>query len=176
MKRIRTLSTIAMIVMVPMILYYPYEALSWNLDLSFLDPGKWTRNDAWVDPSAEIAMATRIVFFTVWLIPTVLGTLGYLFGFSALLLLRKGIVFDDLIAARLKGMGLLIFLSASTSLAAGAVSPMIRSWHNAGGPLPLRFWYSSGNFGLAFCGLAFLFLGLILREAIRIARENEEFV
>lgn len=73
-------------------------------------------------------------------------------------------------------MGLLIFGSATTSLLAGAVSPMIRSWHNAGGHLPLRFWYDSGNLGLAFSGLAFFFLGLVMREAIRIARENEEFV
>jgi len=53
---------------------------------------------------------------------------------------------------------------------------MIRSWHNADGPLPLRFWEESGNIGMAFGGLALLFLGLGMREAIYIARENEEFI
>lgn len=176
MERIRTMSTFAMIVMLPMLIYYPYEALLWNLELSFLDPDRWTRNSSWVDPDAQIAPLTRFVFFVAWAVPTVLGVLGYLAGFSVLVLLRRGVVFDPRIARRLSAMGVLIFLSSCTALLAGAVSPMIRSWHNADGPLPLRFWYDSGNIGLAFCGLAFLFLGLVMREAISIARENEEFI
>ena len=62
MERIRKLSTIAMVIMLPMLVYFPYEALSWNLQLSFLDWGRWTRNDAWVHPDAVIALPTRIVF------------------------------------------------------------------------------------------------------------------
>ncbi|KIN64570.1 DUF2975 domain containing protein [Sulfitobacter noctilucicola] len=176
MHRIRNLSTLAMIILVPMLVYYPYEALSWNLELSFLDWGKWTRNDNWVHPDAEIALPTRIVFFTVWLIPTVLGWLAYATGFSILWLLRNGTVFDVRIATRLKWMGGLIFGSSTAALVAGAVSPMVRSWHNPDGPLPLRFWYESTNIGMTFCGLGFLFLGIVMHEAIRIARENEEFV
>lgn len=176
MDHIRNLSTFAMIIMLPMMLYYPYEALSWNLEMSFLDPGMWTRNDSWVDRNAVIATSTRVVFFTLWAVPVVVGCLGYVSGFSMLILLRRGIVFDQRIAWRLSAMGVLIFCSSTAALFAGAMSPMIRSWHNAGGPLPLRFWYSSGDIGLAFCGLAFLFLGLVMREAIKIARENEEFV
>ena len=176
MKRIRLMSTVAMVIMLPMLIYYPYEGLSWNLELSFLDWGKWTRNDAWVSRDAEIPLSTRIVFFTVWLIPVLLGWCAYLIGFSLLILLRRGVIFDTRVAGRLTWMGTMIFLSSTLSLAAGAVSPMIRSWHNPDGPLPLRFWYSSGNLGLVFSGLAFLFLGLVLREAIRISRENEAFV
>lgn len=176
MNKIRIMSTVAMAVMLPMLIYYPFEALSWNLELSFLDPGKWTRRDSWVDPNAQIATATRVVFFIIWLIPTVFGALGYFVGFSTLFLVRRGVVFDQRVARRLRAMGVLIFLSCTASLLAGAVSPMIRSWHNADGPLPLRFWYDSGNIGMAFCGLAFLFLGLVMREAIYIARENEEFI
>lgn len=176
MHRIRRLATIAMIVMLPMMLYYPYHALSWNLEVSFLDPGKWTRNDRWVDRDAQIAMTTRIVFFTMWAVPVVLGFLGYVAGFWALILLRQGIVFDTRISRRLSVMGIMIFSSSTLALLAGALSPMVRSWHNADGPLLLRFWYSSGDVGLAFCGLAFLFLGLVMREAIRIARENEELI
>jgi hypothetical protein len=176
LSKIRKLSIIAMIILVPMMLYYPYEGLRWNLELSFLDWGRWTRNDNWVDPEAQIALVTRTVFFVLWAVPTVLGLLGYACAFSMAWLLHKGIVFDLRISARLFWMGALIFMSSATALVAGAVSPMIRSWHNPDGPLPLRFWYDSGNIGLAFCGLAFLFLGLIMREAIHIALENEEFV
>jgi|AntRauMFilla1563_2_1112583.scaffolds.fasta_scaffold43576_2 hypothetical protein len=176
MERIRKLSTIAMVIMLPMLVYFPYEALSWNLQLSFLDWGRWTRNDAWVHPDAVIALPTRIVFFALWAVPVIFGILGYLSAFSALVLLRRGVVFDQRIAQRLTFMGVMSFLSASLALFAGALSPMIRSWHNPDGPLPLRLWYDSGNIGLAFCGLAFLFLGLVMQEAIRIARENEEFI
>ncbi|MGC1506631.1 MAG: DUF2975 domain-containing protein [Sulfitobacter sp.] len=176
MKRIRNMSTVAMVCLLPMLIYYPYEAISWQLELSFLDPGKWTRNSSWVHPYAEIAMGTRLVFFVVWFVPTLFGVAAYATGFSMLWLLHRGVVFDARIAQRLRWMGLFIAASASLALAAGAVSPMIRSWHNPDGPLPLRFWYDSGNLGMVFCGLAFFFLGLVMREAIRIARENEAFV
>jgi hypothetical protein len=176
MEKTRILATVAMVLMVPVMIYYPYHGLWWNLELSFLDMGKWTRNSAWVHPSAEIAMTTRVVFFVLWVIPTILGLLGYLAGFRALLLFRQGIVFDTRIASRLFWMGVFISSSSFIALVAGAVSPMIRSWHNPAGPLPLRIWYDSGNFGLMFSGLAFVFLGIVLREAINIARENEEFV
>ena len=71
MSKIRKLSIIAMIILVPMMLYYPYEGLRWNLELSFLDWGRWTRNDNWVDPEAQIALVTRTVFFVLWAVPTV---------------------------------------------------------------------------------------------------------
>lgn len=176
MNRIRLLATIGMIAMLPMLFYYPYHALAWNLELSFLDPERWTRRSTWVHPDAVIAMSTRVVFFTVWALPTLFGWLAYMTGFSMLWELRKGLIFDDRIARRLTWMGALIFLSSAGALLAGAVSPMIRSWHNPDGPLPLRFWYDSGNLGMVFCGLAFLFLGIVMHEAIRMARENEAFV
>ena len=176
MLKINRLSTIAMILLFPMLIYYPYEALSWQLELSFLDPGKWSRNSTWVDGGIAIPMTTRVVFFMVWFIPTVFGWLGYATGFWTLWLVRQGAVFDTRTARGLFWMGVFVAVSSSLSLLAGAVSPMIRSWHNAGGPLPLRFWYSSGNLGMVFCGLAFVFLGIVLREAIRMARENEAFV
>ncbi|WP_299023898.1 hypothetical protein [uncultured Sulfitobacter sp.] len=176
MQKIRTLSTFAMILMLPMMLYYPYQAMVWNLNLSFLDQGAWTRNDVWVDVDAQIATATRVVFFVVWTIPVVLGSLSYLLAFMTLVLVRQGIVFDYRVARRLRLLGIFVFSSSVSSLLGGAISPMIRSWHNADGPLALRFWYNSSEIGMAFCGLAFLFWGIVMREAIRIARENEEFI
>lgn len=176
MTRISRLSSIALLAMVPMLIYYPYEAMSWNLELSFLDPGKWTRNAAWVDWDAEIAVTTRIVFFSVWFVPAALGWVAYLLAARILWQVRSGQIFDLMLAKRLRLMGLYGFTSASSALVAGAMSPMIRSWHNADGPLPLRFWYDSGSIGLAFSGLAFFFIGQILDEAVRMARENEEFI
>ena len=176
MQRIRSLSTIAMIALLPMTIYYLYDGLLWNLELSFLDPDRWVHNDSWVDPSAQIAMRTRIVFFFMWLVPTVAGTISYLIALSMLILLRRGIVFDQRIAHRLTWMGVLTSFSGFSAIFAGSVSPMIRSWLNADGPLPLRLWLDTGNIGFGFCGLAFIFLGLVMREAIRIAQENEEFI
>lgn len=53
---------------------------------------------------------------------------------------------------------------------------MIRSWHNTEGALPLRFWYTTELGGLILCGLAFLMVAAIMRESIRISRENEGFI
>ena len=126
MERIRSLSSLAMIIMLPMMIYYPYEALSWNLQLSFLDWGRWARDNSWVHPFAEIPLSTRILFFTIWAIPVLLGVIGYLAGFAALILLRRGVVFDQQIAWRITLMGSMIFSSSALALLAGAVSPMTR--------------------------------------------------
>ncbi|QUJ75128.1 DUF2975 domain-containing protein [Sulfitobacter albidus] len=176
MGAIKRMSLVGMVVLVPMLIYYPIREFGWLLELSFLDPFAWTRDDAWVDPTAQIAMGTRIAFFVVWMLPILIGWLAYLAAFSVLTLLWRGIVFDERIARRLQWMGWGTIASAVLMLVAGSLSPMIRSWHNADGPLPLRLWMDVDKLALGFSGLAFLFFGLVMQHAIRIARENEEFV
>ncbi|UWR23600.1 hypothetical protein [Sulfitobacter sp. S190] len=176
MRRIRFLSHLAMLLVLPMLVIYPYHELAWLYDLVWRDPQAWTRNDIWVDPQADIAFGTRVVFTAVWSLPVMLGIAAYLTALGILWLLRAGVVFDPKIAHRIVWMGAFTVASSLCALLAGALSPMIRSWHNAEGPLGLRFWYDGGNIGLAFSGICFVFFGVVMREAIRIARENEAFV
>lgn len=154
---------------------YPYLSLDWLLRVCFWEPATW-HEDIWVHPEAVISLTTRWFFFGVWL-PVVLFGLWCLFSGGRLLwLLQKGVVFDARVAQLLMSLGSGLIANALCTMLAGSLSPMIRSWHNPEGALPLRFWYTTELGGLILCGLAFLMVAAIMRESIRISRENEGFI
>lgn len=175
MEKIKRLCTIALIFVIPAMSYAVYSGVSWALNAAVLQPQRWL-NDGWVHPHAVIAPATRGVFLVLWLLPPLLGLLSYVSAVRVLLLARLGVLFDLRTAAAIFWTGFWLALSAGAKILAASLSPMIKSWHNPEGPLALRFWYRSEDCALVFCGLGFILLGMILRQAITLARENEAFV
>lgn len=158
-----------------MALAYPYLSLNWLLPVSFLDPALWL-DDIWVHPDAVIADQTRLTFFLLWLLPLITGLYALWAGGALLIWLRRGVIFEASVARWLWHLGVGMMLNVGATVVAGSLSPMIRSWHNPEGPLPLRFWYTTELGGLMFCGMAFFLISAIQRESIRIARENEGFI
>lgn len=171
MERIKLVATLLLIPVAIYGIVYPYEAMLWNWSNSFHDP--W--QDGWRDPSAVISPATRAVFFFVWFLPLLAGVVAVFFALRLLWLMRQGVLFDGRVAKGIMGLGISITLSNALHLAAAAVSPMIKSWHNPEGPLPLRFWYSSSHIALLLYGLAFVLMGWVMYEAIKLKRDNEAF-
>jgi|GEM_PF-1582764 len=154
---------------------FPYLSLEWLLPVSFLDRALWL-DDIWVHPQAVIAFETRLVFFLVWCLPLATGLYAFWAGGALLLLLRRGIVFDPRVARKLWQLGMGLVLNVGATMVAGAVSPMIRAWHDPEGPLALRFWYTTELGGLLICGLAFLMITAIQRASNQIAKETEGFI
>lgn len=175
MEKIKRLCSIALILVIPVMIYSFGAGISWAFNEALLQPERWL-NDSWVDPNAVIAPMTRVVFLLLWIMSPLFGLFSYAWAVRALLLMRAGHLFDLRTARGIFGVGFWLSMSALAQLLGGCLSPMIKSWHNPQGPLPLRFWYSSETLALVFCGLGFILLGKILHEAIGIARENEEFV
>ena len=175
MNRIKSMSAIAFCVLLPYLVYYPYEALNWQLQLAFLDPDRWQHHQ-WAHSDVQIAVLTRVAFFAVWFPAVVWGVAALLWAGRVIWLFWRGIVFDQRVAKGILWLGRCLVGSNVTHILAACLSPMIISWHNPEGPMPLRFWYSSTHLGLILCGLGFVLFGAVMREAIRIARENEEFV
>jgi hypothetical protein len=175
MTKIRNMSTMAMILIAPFLIYYPYKAFEWQLNMSFLDPERWL-NSGWVEAGAEIAPFTRVVYFLVWSPAVLAGILSLLTAGRVAWFFRNGVLFDDRVAQAIMWVGRFTIASSGIHILAACVSPLIVSWHNPSGPLPLRFWFSSAHCSIIFCGMAFLLLGAVMREAIKMARENEEFV
>jgi hypothetical protein len=175
MRKIRTLSTIALVVLAPYLIFYPYEALDYQARMAFLEPGLWEAH-RWVMPETKVAPSTKAVYFLIWLVPTAFGLGAILTALSIAQLFRTGIIFDDIVAKRILQLGRCTVASPFTAMLAGSVTPVLISWHNSDGPMALRFWYSAPNLSLVLCGLAFILMGAVLREGIIMARENEAFV
>lgn len=175
MQKIRTMSTVALCVIVPFLLYYPWRALDWQVRMAFLEPERWLRS-GWADSDAVIAPFTRVVYFAVWSPAVLAGVIGLLAGIRIAVLFRQGIVFDNRVAKAILWLGRATVASSTIHIFAACVSPMIVSWHNAAGALPVRFWYSSPHLSLVLCGLAFMLMGAVMREAIAIEEDNRKYV
>jgi len=175
LNKIKTMSTAALIVLVPFLIYYPWNALDWQLRMAFLEPDRWL-NSGWSDADAVIAPLTRVAYFAMWSPAVVAGVIGCLAGLRVAWLFRQGIIFDTRVAQSFLWLGRATAASSIIHIAAACLSPMVVSWHNADGPLPLRFWYSSPHLSLILCGLAFILMGAVMREAIAISDENRTFV
>lgn len=175
MKKIRTLSLIAMVILAPYLIAYPYFALEFQLQMVFLNPGLWETH-RWVSEGAVIATTTRAVYFLMWLVPTILGVGAILTALSIARLFYAGTIFADRVALKVMRLGQYTASSAFLTILAGCATPKVISWHNVDGPLDFRLWISVPNAGLVLCGLAFLLMGAVLREGIALAKENEAFV
>ena len=175
MDKVRSLSLVALIVLVPYIFAYPYFALDFQFRMAFLDSGLWAGH-RWVEPGTQIATITKVVYFFIWCVPTALGVGALLTAIMIAICFRSGLIFDEKVALLIMRLGWFTAGSAAFTIAAGCVTPMIISWHNANEVLGLRFWVSVPNAGLVLCGLAFLLMGAVLREGIALAKENEAFV
>jgi hypothetical protein len=175
MHKLKSLTTIAMIVLTPYLIFYPYEALEFQARMVLLEPGLW-ESHRWVTEGTQITWGIKAVYLVIWIIPTAFGVGAILAAFSIARLFRAGTIFDDIVARRILLLGQCTTISPLLAMGAGSITPMVISWHNPDGAMALRFWYSAPNLSLVLCGLAFILMGAVLREGMTIARENEAFI
>lgn len=175
MEKIRSLALVAILVILPFLIYYPYKAFSWQLKMAFFEPERWFRS-GWADADAVISPLTRLVYFAMWSPAVIAGIAALLFGLRIAVLFRRGVIFDPRVATAILRMGWCTVVSNLIHISAACSSPMVVSWHNAAGPLPLRLWLSTPHVSLILCGLAFVLMGAVLREAIRIDQDNRMYV
>lgn len=72
MNKIRRMANIALLIILPFLIYYPYKALSWQLNFAFLDPERWL-DSGWVENGAIIATSTRVIYFSIWVSALIAG-------------------------------------------------------------------------------------------------------
>lgn len=156
-------------------LAYPFQTQPWLWNMAFLEPERWQQS-SWAQPGAQITFAMRLTYFAVWLVPQIVSMIGFVAAVWLLWQVIRKDVFARGMVRGLQILGLCVLGSSLTHLLAASVSPMIVSWANTDGPLPLRFWYSTEHGGLILCGLGFLLIASILHEAARIRDENKGFI
>lgn len=175
MKKIRILATIAICVIVPYLVYYPYKAFSWQLNMAFWEPESWFRS-GWAEPGVVISPVTRWVYFAMWAPAVFAGIAALLTALRIAAGFRRGQVFETRVANRILWLGRFSVASSGIHILAACFSPMVVSWHNAAGPMPIRLWLSTAHLSLILCGLAFMLFGAVMREAIEIAEDNRKYV
>ncbi len=155
-------------------IYYIVHETLWVDMMTFLDPKGWN-NSPWADATAVIPTAWRAMYLVLWLSPVMFGGASIFTSVWICVIARNGEYFQMRIAHGLIRAGLFSATSAALAIFAGSISPMLVSWYNAAGPLPLRFW-TGQNPAILVSGLVIAFLGWVLRDAVALAAENREFV
>jgi len=175
MQRIQYMATALLPVMGVFCLFYIFVTGHDALDQALWSPDRWYES-RYADPAAQITAFTRSVAAVLWVLPVIAGLAAVFMAIYVLNLVRQGVLFDERIARGFRFAGLATALSGGLGLLMVCLAPMIFSWHNPSGPLAPRFYFHSDTAGLIVCGAMFWLVGWIMREAIRIANDNEGFV
>jgi hypothetical protein len=146
-----------------------------TLEFALGAPDLWMQSP-WVEPGAQIALATRLAYAALWLLPVMAGLIAVGAAMGLLWQVRKGIVFAPRIATGFRTVGLGCAGSGVLDHVANLFTPTILSWHNPSGPFAPNFYFNSEAAGLVLCGGGFYLTGWIMTEAIRLKSENEGFI
>ncbi|TQM90450.1 DUF2975 domain-containing protein [Roseinatronobacter monicus] len=175
MQRIQRMATALLPVMGVFCLFYVIFTGHDALDLAILTPERWLES-RYADPQAQIAQSTRIIAAFAMLSPVIAGLVAVFMAIYVLNLVRQGVLFDERIAQGFRVAGVATAVSGILGMAISWLRPTILSWHNQGGALAPDVFFHSDTAGLIVCGAMFWLVGWIMREAIRIADDNEGFV
>lgn len=97
--------------------------------------------------------------------------LGRLFG-----RFRKGLILDEANAAELTRTGWLLVAFGAATPVVRALQSVALTWDNASGQRQLAVTLDPGIFGALAAGVVLVAFGLVLREAVRLADENQSFI
>lgn len=175
MQRIQLMATVLLPIMAVFCLFYVVFTGLDALDLAILTPERWL-DSRYSDPQVQIPQATRMVAALAMLSPIIAGLVAVFMAIYVLNLVRQGILFDERIARGFRVAGVATALSGVLGMVISWLRPTILSWHNQGGARAPDFFFHSDTAGLIVCGAMFWLVGWIMREAIRIARDNEGFI
>ncbi len=171
--RIQKYSIVLMALIACYTIYYPYSSLSWLVDFSFLQPERMEKNN-WTGGLVDTQI--RVTYFLMWLVPVLAGIYACLAGMFVADLCRKGLYFSEKVAKGIIHLGISIMVSLLSDTLATSFTPKVLSWLNPVEKAGLRFRFDYADTGLILCGFAFCIMGLVMREAVLIAKENDGFV
>jgi hypothetical protein len=175
MQKIERTATVLIPVLLVFAVLYTVFTAGGTLDFALLDPEKWF-SSRWVEPDAPAPLWQRLLYVFVWWLPVAFGLFAVYAALRTVLMIRKGILFDERISWRLRQVGIGTSASGLADFVGNLVSPTLLSLSNPGGPEPISWYFDSEPAGLIVCGGGFYLIGWILAEARRLADENEGFI
>lgn len=162
-----------MIGLVAFSLFYPFWNWSSTLNFAFLEPERMIKNRF---TGGVVEIETRWIWLAMWTIPIIGGIYGCVAAIYATQMVRLGRYFDKRFATAVFHVGIGILMSMIADLVVTAFARKVLSMNNPAGQHDLWFRFNSEEWGLLFCGVGFCALGWVMREAAKIAEENNGFV
>ncbi|MEL6680357.1 MAG: hypothetical protein AAFQ51_16760 [Pseudomonadota bacterium] len=175
MEKIRLAATALIPVLVVFAVLYITFTAGEDIAFAFLDRARWY-DSYWVHPDSPGPNWQRALYLAIWLAPVALGLFAVFHALRLVMLIRRGVLFDDRIGRLLRLVGIGTGGSGLADFVANLITPQVMSLTNPEGPVPFSWYFDSEPAGLVVCGGGFYLIGWIIVEARRIADENREFI
>ena len=167
----------AAVLMVPVgieMIRYTYRSFRRAINFCFAEPERW--NTHWMlDEGGEVLSSQRVAYFTIWAVVILASTVAYAIGLYLLNRCRQGHFFNDRTASTVQVMGGWLVFSLVLDTIFGAVDAWLITLNNAI-PRAIAYLYDPTDLKIMVLGGILFLFGWVMREAIRIEQENQEFV
>lgn len=172
-QRITRYASAFLLLMIAYSVYYPYRVIPGMLDFAFFEPSRMLSNHF---TQGYVINEMRWLWFFMWSVPILAGLYGCAAALYSFYLCKVGRYFDPKFGIGLIHLGLAVSIGMISDILANSTSRKILTWVHPDGTLPFDLRYGSEDLALILCGFGFCALGLIVREAAKIAEENKAFV
>lgn len=149
----------------------------------YMQPGVWSVaftdrifQTGVVEDVTLITTTQRVIYFAILQLSSVFGLLAV---YNALRWCYFGLVGVYIAHAPLgaiRNVGFWTILSIASSVLAPVVIRPLLSWNNPSGLIGPVLYFHSTELFLGLCGFAFLIIGWVLSQALKLKEENEAFV
>jgi hypothetical protein len=154
--------------------YYTYHSFRRAIRFCYGEMERWNKID-FVENDAVIDMSTRHIYFGLWAAAIVFSMAGILAGLYLLNRVRIGFLFDEMSARSIQIFGAVTVLAMGVDTIFGFFDRYLLTLHNADHRFPVKYMYDPSDLKTAVLASVMFMLGWVMRESVKIERENKEF-
>ncbi len=155
--------------------YYTWHSFRRAIRFCYGEMERWN-NVQIVENDAVIEMSTRHIYFGLWAAAIVFSMAGILAGLYLLNRVRIGFLFDEISARSIQIFGAVTVLAMGVDTIFGFFDLYLLTLHNADHQFPVQYMYDPSDLKTAVLASVMFMFGWVMREAVKIERENKEFV
>lgn len=155
--------------------YYSYRSFNRAWRFCYGEMERWNNSNI-VEPTAVIEMSTRHMYFGLWAAAILASIAGILAGLYLLNRVRIGFFFDEISARSIQIFGLVTIFAMAVDTVFGMFDLYLLTLHNAENRYPIQYLYDPSDLKAVILASVMFMFGWVMREAVKIERENKEFV
>jgi len=172
---IRRFSSAILAAMGVFLIYYSYRAIGFLVEFSFLDHSLWEKHYL-VRGDVVIPTWLRVSYFMAWMFPISATAIMLLVTMYLTNLIRSGGHFSIQMIRALQRVGVFAVIAGATLMGATSVWAWMITYQNTAERRSPYLNYDSAQVGIILLGVGIFMLGWVLKTALLMRQENEEFV
>jgi len=157
------------------LIYFLWTNQGSMIEFAFTKPELWEGLE-WVDQGITVPLPTRVLWYGLWSIETLIAVTGFGLGFHLLWLYRSGSYFSSKTFHTIFRIGLVLIALVLYSSAVRSINFSILQMYNADFVFKFRNPLSNMTIGYFVLGCGFCLIGWVQSEALKMQDELEGFL